>query len=402
VFLDFSGGGVAGDPDDTAYSVISPTTANGSTTFTIRPLSTEATATYALDNATISIVVGSDHTFSATLGSSANSAYLDYTSGSPAPNDGDFLVTSVSSDRLRFTVPAPAARRATYSQTGNAITLTVPDGHSFAVSEVVRIDFVTSSSGTVSNGEYTVMSVTGNQFTIANPVDATARTGNAHVILPANIVAASGNVVATRSSFAVTRSGTVALSYSDWNVSSTDTDLNQTPLRAPTVFNFYEPDYSYPGLLAQAGLITPEFQITSDTSVMRQANFLFQGIFNGTSATSGNVYNMAGVSSFKSGSRDIVLDFRKWLGTAPAGGFWTDNNNLDALIDRLNTLLMAGQLPSTGTNSVSGTTRNIVNARQVISDYVRTLPNSTESNRRDRLRSVIHLIVTSPDFTIQR
>ncbi|HEX9945755.1 MAG TPA: DUF1800 family protein, partial [Thermoanaerobaculia bacterium] len=34
----------------------------------------------------------------------------------------------------------------------------------------------------------------------------------------------------------------------------------ETPLRAPTVFNFFEPSYALPGEIAQAGLVSPEFQ----------------------------------------------------------------------------------------------------------------------------------------------
>jgi hypothetical protein len=199
----------------------------------------------------------------------------------------------------------------------------------------------------------------------------------------------------------------VTLAYNDWGMDSTDTDLNQTPMRSPTVFNFFEPNYSYPGTIAQAGLITPEFQLTSDTAVMRQANFLYNGIFN-------DLYNIRGLSSFKSGNRDVVLDMRPWMairpGTGTPGTYWTDTVNLNALIDKLNTLLLAGQLPSTGTNNYTTNPRTIRNAKQVIYDYVSTATHASNAvynssnvdHRRDRVKWIIHLLVTSPDFTIQR
>jgi uncharacterized protein (DUF1800 family) len=398
VFLEFSGG-VPSDPDDTAYSVISPTSANGTTTFTVRPLSSETGATYAMANATITVTVTGEHSFNATTNSAA---YLDFTSGTPMPPDGNYTVTSSTSDEIYFTVPAPLAKRTTYSQSGNVITLTAPDGHSFAVGDSVRSDFVTGAPSRPVDGTFTVASVSGNQLTAAYPTDAIARTGNAHVIRVADIATATGALVATRSAYAVDRNGTVALTYSDWNMGSTDTDLNQTPLRSPTVFNFYEPDYSYPGRIAQAGLITPEFQITSDTSVMRQANFLYSGIFN-------DVYSTLGLASFRSGGRDLVMDLRPWMANGPGGVPWTNDVNLNALIDKLSTLLLAGQLPSTGVNNYASTPRNIVNAKQVIYDYVRSTTNISYSNttptttqKRDRLRAIVHLIVTSPDFTIQK
>jgi hypothetical protein len=46
----------------------------------------------------------------------------------------------------------------------------------------------------------------------------------------------------------------------------------QTPLRAPTVFNFFEPGFALPGEIAQAGLVSPEFQIATETTVVGAAN----------------------------------------------------------------------------------------------------------------------------------
>jgi uncharacterized protein (DUF1800 family) len=46
----------------------------------------------------------------------------------------------------------------------------------------------------------------------------------------------------------------------------------ETPLRAPTVFNFFEPGYALPGEIAQAGLVSPEFQIATETTVIGAAN----------------------------------------------------------------------------------------------------------------------------------
>jgi hypothetical protein len=74
---------------------------------------------------------------------------------------------------------------------------------------------------------------------------------------------------------------------------------------------------------------------------------------------------------------------------------WSHNSNVNALIDELNTRLMGGQLPAA--------TKNI------ISTFIQTLPYTTPtvadpvpSNNRDRVRSLVHLMVTSPDYTIQK
>lgn len=50
--------------------------------------------------------------------------------------------------------------------------------------------------------------------------------------------------------------------------------INQSPLRSPTVFNFFEPDYVKSGDLAAAGLFAPEFQILTDTQAIKQPNVI--------------------------------------------------------------------------------------------------------------------------------
>jgi len=46
----------------------------------------------------------------------------------------------------------------------------------------------------------------------------------------------------------------------------------QAPLLSSSVFNFYQPGYSNPGLVARVGLLSPEFQIFGETTALRQAN----------------------------------------------------------------------------------------------------------------------------------
>jgi len=49
----------------------------------------------------------------------------------------------------------------------------------------------------------------------------------------------------------------------------------QRPLGAPTVFNFWEPDYLPPGALADAGLYSPEFQVIHEGSTFSITNSLY-------------------------------------------------------------------------------------------------------------------------------
>jgi len=53
----------------------------------------------------------------------------------------------------------------------------------------------------------------------------------------------------------------------------TTSNLGQSPQRAPSVFNWFLPDYTVPGLLAQAGLFAPELQISTESSEVARINY---------------------------------------------------------------------------------------------------------------------------------
>ena len=58
-----------------------------------------------------------------------------------------------------------------------------------------------------------------------------------------------------------------------------DDGLGQSPLLSPSVFNFFSPNFRPTGAIAQAGLVAPEFQITTETTVVGGLNF-FARLFN--------------------------------------------------------------------------------------------------------------------------
>jgi uncharacterized protein (DUF1800 family) len=60
--------------------------------------------------------------------------------------------------------------------------------------------------------------------------------------------------------------------------------FGQAPLQAPTVFNFFPPDYEQQGSLQDAGLVAPEFALVNEASTYSMANTFFrftQGAFQG-------------------------------------------------------------------------------------------------------------------------
>ena len=473
-YIDFTSG-TPSSPADGIYLVTSST--SDDLQFTVRPL-TSKTGSYSQTGSTLTFTSTVPHGFAA-----ASSVHLDFASGIPDMlADAVFTIDTVSGDGLQFTVTAPdstartgsatatpsadavartgaatttkpsSLRTATYSQTGTVINMAMTSAHSFNVGQSVQVTFTSGTPSAPTNGIFTVATVAGDRYSLTvTATDSVTRTGSASV----------GNAV-----YVANRSGTVEVNYSDWNMDTTNTDLNQTPMQSPTVFNFFLPDYQYPGLLAGAGMITPEFELTSETSVMRQANFLYNGIFNDAFGTSaGNL----GLCSFKSGARDIVMDLRPWMGIGPGGLPWAHNSNVNALIDELNTRLCAGQLPAAaktiistyaqtlaygktitaittaspcvltasghgmtngqtvtiagviggnfsapinGTFTVAGATTNTFNVginRLSGGTALGSLAGATASpaagypdQLRDRVRAIVHLIITSPDFTIQK
>ena len=145
-----------------------------------------------------------------------------------------------------------------------------------------------------------------------------------------------------------------------WRIGATDAALAQTPMRAPTVFNFFEPNYVKPGEIAEAGLVSPEFQITSETTAISSANFVRDGIYNG----------------WQSGYRDIRINLtaEKALSSNPS-----------AMVDRIALLLMAGNLPPA--------------MKTIVVNHVNTIGPADPTGRA---RAAVHLIATSPQCCTQK
>ncbi len=382
------------------------------TSFSVRPKETLTfTYTQAINSSVASITL-SGHAL--TTGAQI---FTKFTTG--GATNGNYMITALDSNVVIVDtgVVAAAARtgggffvahRGGYALPANSTTITLTSGtnHHLTTGDEVYIHFEMKIGDTTApvDGLYPVTVTDATHFTVTSATTFTSSRGGTFDVCPQIPV--------------LNITGTVNDRHNSFSMGDSDTDLNQTPIRSPTVFNFFLPDYQYSGTLANAGLTTPEFQLTSDTSVMRQSNFLQAGIFNPSSSTF--------FSSFRGGSGVLEMDFTPWMGNAdilaPAPTQpWTNDINLPTLVDRLNTLLLAGQLPSTGTNVITLTppVRTIVNAKQVITDYLLQKTNSTtytnvsysaatptqlptETQKRDRVRAVVHFLATSPDFTIQK
>ena len=145
--------------------------------------------------------------------------------------------------------------------------------------------------------------------------------------------------------------------------------LGEMTLRSPTVFNWFTPGYVPPGTsIAAAGLVGPEFQMTNVTTVVGYLNYM-QGAI-GANAT---------------GGPDVFASYGTELGLA---------STPTALVDRLNLLLMAGQMNST----LEG---EIVSAVSAI-DIPTGDQNAINAALTARVQTAVYLTLASPDFTAQQ
>ena len=141
--------------------------------------------------------------------------------------------------------------------------------------------------------------------------------------------------------------------------------LSQSPMRAPTVFNFYRPGYVPPNTaIATAGLVAPELQIVNEVSVVGYSRFMQSIVPNG-----------AGLNS----PRDIQPDYTAELAIA---------NDANLLVDRVSLLLTAGSM-SAGT-------------RTLIVNVVNSIPMTATNARRDRVRLAVFFTLSSTDYLVQK
>jgi uncharacterized protein (DUF1800 family) len=137
--------------------------------------------------------------------------------------------------------------------------------------------------------------------------------------------------------------------------------LGQVPFRAPTVFNFFEPTFALPGEIAQAGLVSPEFQITTETTAIGAANLHY-----------------AVLAAAVSGGRQIRFDLSPFL--APQAP------NDAALLDAVDLLLFAG--------GMSAETRGVLAEALADPDF----PAAGEV----RVLQLLWLAAVSPELVVQK
>lgn len=147
--------------------------------------------------------------------------------------------------------------------------------------------------------------------------------------------------------------------------------LAQSPMRSPSVFNFYRPGYVAPGSKSgAAGLAGPELQITHETSVAGYLNFMQGVVANGT----GQNANDKAVAGY---TAELAL------ANSPAD-----------LVARINLLLCNGAMRPANVQT-------IVDAVTAIK--IPTSPaTSVDSAKRNRVLLAVFLTLASQDYIVQK
>ncbi len=136
--------------------------------------------------------------------------------------------------------------------------------------------------------------------------------------------------------------------------------LGQSPLRAPSVFNFFRPGYVPANTaLSRAGMVAPEFQITNESSVIGYVNFMQDIVLRGAG--------------------DVRADYSALMPLADDAGL---------LLAELNLLLAAGQLSAPTLTLIGGALNGMAAG--------------SDAARRDRIGAAIVMLMATPEFLIQK
>lgn len=149
----------------------------------------------------------------------------------------------------------------------------------------------------------------------------------------------------------------------EFRIRTTDA-IGQSPMRAPSVFNFYRPGFVPPGsAIATQKLVAPELQINTESQVTSYINFMKDAVEQGYGADN---------------SKDVASSYGTEVGLA---------SNPDALIDRVD-LLLTGQRLSLATRSAMRTA-------------ITSVPTTANNAALSRARIAVLLALCSPEFLVQ-
>ena len=160
---------------------------------------------------------------------------------------------------------------------------------------------------------------------------------------------------------------------SDGVINGLTSTLDQDVFNAPSVFNYYPPDYVIPNTT----VFGPEYAIVTTGTALKRPNIVNQMVFPNGATAPGIPVNVA--NNIPNGT-SISMDRMQALAVADSTG--------GQLVDALNRLMMHGSMsPSMRTS---------------IMQAVQAVPNVTSADTLKRARTAVYLVATSSQYQVQR
>ena len=156
------------------------------------------------------------------------------------------------------------------------------------------------------------------------------------------------------------------------DLSNPGLQLGQSPLRSPSVFNFFRPGYVPPSSGLSVGAVAPEFQLVTESSVGGYLNYLLDNLDRG----------------LNKGDIKAAYTSELALATSPTA------LSPSALVQRLNLLLCGGQL--------SVATQNLITTAVGSMAGVVASTTTTGTNLRLRVCAAVLMVMASAEYLIQK
>ncbi len=156
------------------------------------------------------------------------------------------------------------------------------------------------------------------------------------------------------------------------DLSNPGLQLGQSPLRSPSVFNFFRPGYVPPSSALSVGAVAPEFQLVTESSVGGYLNYLLDNLDRG----------------LNKGDIKAAYTSELALATSPTA------LSPSALVQRLNLLLCGGQL--------SVATQNLITTAVGSMAGVVASSTTTGTNLRLRVCAAVLMVMASAEYLIQK
>lgn len=157
-------------------------------------------------------------------------------------------------------------------------------------------------------------------------------------------------------------------------------NFEQVPLQAPSVFNFFRPSFTPPGAVAAAGLVGPEFQITTELLAYEYINVIYDLALTSNGLSGRDDFGDADAMRVRIDPADIqaVHDLAA-----------TDALAAAAVVDHLDLYFAGGALKTRYASAAEPNPR---------SELISALTDITT----DRVQAAIYLVTTSPQGSVQR